>query len=132
MNPPRPTSVKNHSLQWLTEEASPIGVPLARVITQVQHGSPITLGLAHLAPGQTSRWWSFEETNQHRPDEAFLGARDETYYVVRGTLRLTWNEGVLEIGPGDAVHLPSGWHYRLENIGESDALIVYNLYPALV
>jgi mannose-6-phosphate isomerase-like protein (cupin superfamily) len=58
------------------------------------------------------------------------GPVDETYFVVRGRLRLTWDEGVLEIGPDDGVYLAPGWEYRLENVGDEPAFFIYSMAPA--
>jgi len=89
----------------------------------------LALGVAWLEPGQISRWWSFEQEDQKRPDESFQGWHHETYFVVRGRLKLSWNEGELDLAPNDAVYLAPGWHYRLENVGDDQAFFVYNVYP---
>lgn len=129
MEKPRPAVEHATQVPALEGERSPILIKLARVITKAQHGSEITLGVCWLEPGQVSRWWSFEEQDQGRPDESFQGPRHETYFIIRGRLRLTWTDGQLDLAPNDAVYLPPGWHYRLENVGGDEAFFVYNVYP---
>jgi mannose-6-phosphate isomerase-like protein (cupin superfamily) len=57
---------------------------------------------------------------------------DETYFVVRGRLRLTWDEGELESGPEDGVYLAPGWIYHLRNVGDEPAFVVYGMAPSPV
>jgi mannose-6-phosphate isomerase-like protein (cupin superfamily) len=63
------------------------------------------------------------------PGDHWYGPVDETYFVIRGHLELTWDEGVLELGPDDAVYLAPGWTYRLRNVGEEPAFFVYSMTP---
>ena len=125
----RPAVEHLSAIPVLKGNESPLRINLARVITKGKHGSELTLGVAWLEPGQVSRWWSFEQDDQKRPDESFQGWHHETYFVVRGRLKLSWNEGELDLAPNDAVYLAPGWHYRLENVGDDQAFFVYNVYP---
>jgi mannose-6-phosphate isomerase-like protein (cupin superfamily) len=126
---PRPAVESADSVPALEASQSPIGVKLARVITRTRHNSEITLGVCWVNPGEVTRWWSFEEEDQHRPDESFQGPKHETYFIVRGRLRLTWNEGAFDLKPNDAVYLAPGWHYQLQNIGDEPAFFVFNVWP---
>jgi len=59
----------------------------------------------------------------------WYGPVHETYFVIRGRLRLTWDEGVLELGPDDSVYLAPGWAYQLENVGDEPAFFTYGMTP---
>ncbi len=58
------------------------------------------------------------------------GPVEETYFCIRGRLKLTWDQGEIAFGPLDSVYLAPGWHYRLENVGADEAFLVYNMTPA--
>lgn len=53
----------------------------------------------------------------------------ESYYILSGRGRYTGDGETREVGPGDSTFTPSGHSHGLENIGESDlvlmALILY-------
>ncbi len=52
------------------------------------------------------------------------------FCLSRGRLMLSWDEGDIAFGPGDAVYLAPGWHYKLENTGNEPAFFVYHMYPS--
>ena len=81
-------------------------------------------------PGEKTNIWSFEKEDRMKPEDTHYGPVDETYFVIRGRLRLTWDEGELEIGPDDAVYLAPGWTYELENTGDEPAFFVYGMAPS--
>ncbi len=116
METPRPRVVPLDSAPVLPVGNPQSGVAFARLITKGEHGSEVTLGVHWLQPGAEHPAWSFER-NQ------------EIYFVVKGHLRLTWDEGVLDIGPNSAVFLPQGWRYIYRNISEEAAFFIYCMYP---
>jgi mannose-6-phosphate isomerase-like protein (cupin superfamily) len=62
-------------------------------------------------------------------DDHWYGPVDETYFIIRGRLRLTWDEGHFDVGPDDSVYLAPGWTYHLKNIGDEPAFFVYGMTP---
>jgi mannose-6-phosphate isomerase-like protein (cupin superfamily) len=127
---PRPQVIPIADVPVTPAEEAVTGVRIARVVTKERCGSNLLLGAAWMDPGESSIVWSSE------PDDArsegpghFYGPVDETYFIVRGTLRLHWDEGVLDLGPDDAVYLAPGWRYRLECIGDEPAFFVYGMTP---
>ena len=94
------------------------GVSLARIITNANHGSRLTFGVHWLEPGSEHPAWIFPE-------------REEVYFVISGRLQLTWEEGVIEVGPHDALFLPPGRHYQYKNIADEGAFFVYTIYPPI-
>ena len=81
-------------------------------------------------PGEETNLWSSCEENDAKEGEYWYGPVQETYFCIRGRLRLEWDEGVLEFGPMDSIYLAPGWHYRLRNIGDEQAFFVYSMYPS--
>ncbi|MFN8185765.1 MAG: cupin domain-containing protein [Gaiellales bacterium] len=104
-------------------------VRIARLITRERCGSGLLCGVAWLDPGEETNTWSSRATNDMGPDDHWYGAVDETYFIIRGTLRLTWDEGVLDLTPNDAVFLAPGWTYHLENVGDEPAFFTYSMTP---
>ena len=79
-------------------------------------------------PDEETNWWSSRgegDAADHR-----YGPVEETYFVIRGRLKLTWDEGEIEMSEMDSVYLAPGWRYRLSNIGDEPAFFVYNMTPA--
>lgn len=131
-NQPRPTRVRLADLEPVPADQAPTRVRINRIITREKHGSNLTQGVAWMDPGeQTNTWSSRVEFDPEDPEEAqhWYGPVDETYYIIRGRLRLTWDEGAFELGPDDTVYLAPGWTYHLENIGDEPAFFVYNMTP---
>ncbi|WP_336652641.1 MULTISPECIES: cupin domain-containing protein [unclassified Leucobacter] len=127
---PRPVHVKLAELSPIDAVSAPTKVRIKRVITRAEHQSELTQGVCWMDPGeQTNRWSSRERFDPAEADH-WYGPVDETYYVIRGHLRLTWDEGVFELGPDDTVYLAPGWTYHLENVGDEPAFFVYNMTPA--
>jgi mannose-6-phosphate isomerase-like protein (cupin superfamily) len=104
-------------------------VRIARLITRARCGSNLLLGACWMDPGERTNTWSSREVDDVGPGDHWYGPVDETYFVVRGRLRLTWDEGVLDLEPDDAVYLAPGWVYRLENVGDEPAFFVYSMTP---
>ena len=70
-------------------------------------------GLEWLDPGGESARW--------RADE-FM---HETYFLVSGSIRVTWDEGTVTMNSHDSLYLSPGQQYTAENIGPSQAVIVW-------
>jgi len=125
----RPQVVPLASVPPVPKEQAPTKVRIARLITRRRCGSNLVVGVAWLDPGDKTNHWSTEETDDSKADH-FYGPVEETYFVLQGRLRLTWNEGTLEFGANDAVYLAAGWRYQLENIGTERATLVYSFAPS--
>ena len=132
MEKPRPTVVPLDSVPVIPADEAPTKVRIARLVTRERCGSNLLLGACWMDPGEQTNVWSFEPDDRTAPGDKYYGPVDETYFVVRGRLRLSWDEGVLEIGPNDAVYLAPGWRYRLENVGDEPAFFVYGMAPSPV
>lgn len=104
-------------------------VRIARLVTRKRCGSNLLLGACWMDPGEETNTWSSREENDMSPGDHWYGPVDETYFIIRGCLRLTWDEGVLDLHPDDAVYLAPGWTYRLENVGDEPAFFVYSMTP---
>jgi mannose-6-phosphate isomerase-like protein (cupin superfamily) len=132
MDRPRPEVVPLDSVPVIPADQAPTKVRIARLVTRERCGSNLLLGACWMDPGEATNVWSFEEEDATDEGDKWYGPVDETYFVVRGRLRLTWDEGELEIGPSDAVYLAPGWSYRLENVGREPAFFVYGMAPSPV
>lgn len=132
MERPRPQVVPLESVPIIPAEEAPTKVRIARLVTRERCGSDLLLGACWMDPGETTNVWSFEDEDRTAAGDKYYGPVDETYFVLSGRLRLTWDEGELEIGPNDAVYLAPGWRYRLENVGDEAAFFVYGMAPSPV
>lgn len=127
---PRPVHVKLAELTPVDAAIAPTRVRINRVITREKHQSELTQGVCWMEPGEQTNRWSSREVFDPAEADHWYGPVDETYYIIRGQLRLTWDEGVFELGPDDTVYLAPGWTYHLENVGTEPAFFVYNMTPA--
>ena len=127
---PRPIHVKLSDVTPVDANAAPTKVRICRIITRAEHQSELTQGVCWMDPGEETNRWSSHETFDASQAEHWYGPVDETYYIIRGNLRLTWDEGVFDLGPDDTVYLAPGWTYHLQNVGEEQAFFVYNMTPA--
>ncbi len=50
--------------------------------------------------------------------------RSEHWFVVKGSGRVTLNDGLVELGPGEAVDIPQTTRHRMENVGSDDLVFV--------
>jgi mannose-6-phosphate isomerase-like protein (cupin superfamily) len=132
MDLPRPDVIPLESVPVIPADEAPTKVRIARLVTRGRHGSNLLLGACWMDPGEETNVWSFEEEDRTGEGDKYYGPVDETYFVVRGRLRLTWDEGELDIGPDDAVYLAPGWTYRLRNVGDEPAFFVYAMAPSPV
>ena len=104
-------------------------VRIARIVTRKRCGSNLLLGASWLDPGEETNWWSSRDENDVAEGDHWYGPVDETYFIIRGRLRLTWDEGHFDVGPDDSVYLAPGWTYHLKNIGDEPAFFVYGMTP---
>jgi len=126
---PRPMVVPLASVPPTPAGEAVTKVRIARLITRTRCGSNLLLGASWLDPGEVTNTWSSAVDDDAAPGDHWYGPVDETYFIIRGHLTLTWDEGELALGPEDAVYLAPGWHYRLENTGEEPAFFVYGMTP---
>jgi mannose-6-phosphate isomerase-like protein (cupin superfamily) len=81
---------------------------------------PLSIGysLAHalVAPGRATRPHRLKST--------------EVYYIVEGRGRMRVGEELADVGPGDAVVIPSGSVQSIENIGPGDLAFLCVVEPA--
>lgn len=115
---PRPMVVPLESVRPVPAEQAVTKVRIARLITKDRCGSSLLLGASWMDPGEETNTWSSREHDDTEPEDHWYGPVDETYFIIRGNLRLSWDEGVLDLSPNDAVYLAPGWTYRLKNTGE--------------
>ncbi len=119
MDRPEPRVVPMDSVLPIPKEAAPTKVKIARLVTRERCGSNLLLGVCWMDPGDETNVWSFEDTDTTGSGDHYYGPRDETYFVIRRQLELTWDKGVLRVGPHDAVFLAPGWRYKLRNVATS-------------
>ncbi len=132
MEKPRPAVVPLESVRVIPADEAPTKVRIARLITRERCGSNLLLGACWMDPGEETNVWSFEPEDTTDPGDKHYGPVDETYFVIRGRLRLTWDGGELDIGPDDGVYLAPGWRYHLKNVGDEPAFFVYGMAPSPV
>lgn len=113
-------------------EEAPTKVRIARLVTRQHCGSNLLMGVCWMEPGDETNVWSSEETNTTSEGEHYYGPVDETYFIIAGHLRLTWDKGELDLKPHDAVYLAPGWRYHLKNVGSEPAFFVYSMAPSPV
>ena len=104
-------------------------VRIARIVTRKRCGSNLLLGASWLDPGEETNWWSSRDDDDVAEGDHWYGPVDETYFIIRGRLRLSWDEGHFDVGPDDSVYLAPGWTYHLKNIGDEPAFFVYGMTP---
>ncbi|HMJ94455.1 MAG TPA: cupin domain-containing protein [Thermoleophilaceae bacterium] len=126
---PRPTVVPLSSVPVTPADSWPERLDVANMITRGEHGSEVLLGAAWMEPGQECNPWSFEDEDPQIDGMTFYGPTHETYFVLRGTLQLSWNGGSLEAGPDDAVYLAPGYRYALRCVGDEPAYFLWSMSP---
>jgi mannose-6-phosphate isomerase-like protein (cupin superfamily) len=126
----KPAVVSLDSVTPYEKDEAPTKVKVARLVTRERCGGNLLVGHCWMDPGDKTNVWSVHDEDDTTPDEHWYGPLEETYYVLTGKLRLTWDEGEFELGPDDAVYLAAGWRYQLENIGDDQARLIYGLYPS--
>lgn len=118
----------NKEVRVLAIEDAPAVMPLQctvngfrvrRVITKKQAGSEnLMLGISYIDPGCEGYKWTFED-------------KDEVYYIAKGKITLHYDRKEVHAEEGDAVFLPAGLEYQLDNAGTEPVMIVYVLSPPL-
>lgn len=126
----RPVHIPLAQVEPVPADEAPTKVRIRRIITRGEHGSNLTQGVCWMSPGEETNLWSSHENEDDVPADHWYGPVDETYYIVRGNLTLTWDDDVFELSPGDTVYLAPGWTYHLKNTGTEEAFFVYNMTPA--
>lgn len=126
---PRPAKVALDEVEWLDRESAPTRVRIKRLITRGRQGAELMQGVCIMEPGEETNLWSSREHDEGPVDHRY-GPVEETYFVVRGRLKLIWDEGEIAFGAMDSIYLAPGWRYRLVNVGDEQAFFVYNMYPA--
>ena len=126
---PKPMVIPLEDVPVIPAEQAVTKVRIARIVTRKRCGSNLLLGASWLDPGEETNWWSSRDANDMAEDDHWYGPVDETYFIIRGRLRLTWDEGHFDVGPDDSVYLAPGWTYHLKNIGDEPAFFVYGMTP---
>jgi mannose-6-phosphate isomerase-like protein (cupin superfamily) len=126
---PKPMVIPLEDVPVTPADQAVTKVRIARIVTRKRCGSNLLLGASWLDPGEETNWWSSREDNDMSDDDHWYGPVDETYFIIRGRLRLTWDEGHFDVGPDDSVYLAPGWTYHLKNIGDEPAFFVYGMTP---
>jgi mannose-6-phosphate isomerase-like protein (cupin superfamily) len=126
---PRPMVIPLEDVPVTPAEQAVTKVRIARIVTRKRCGSNLLLGASWLDPGEETNWWSSREDDDTAEGDHWYGPVDETYFIIRGRLRLTWDEGHFDVGPDDSVYLAPGWSYHLKNIGDEPAFFVYGMTP---
>ena len=126
---PKPMVIPLEDVPVIPAEQAVTRVRIARIVTRKRCGSNLLLGASWLDPGEETNWWSSRDANDMAEGDHWYGPVDETYFIIRGRLRLTWDEGHFDVGPDDSVYLAPGWTYHLKNIGDEPAFFVYGMTP---
>ena len=126
---PRPAKIALADVPITPAADAVTKVRIARLITRQRHGSNLLLGASWFDPGEETNWWSSRDDDDVAEGDHWYGPVDETYFIIRGRLRLTWDEGHFDVGPDDSVYLAPGWTYHLKNIGDEPAFFVYGMTP---
>jgi mannose-6-phosphate isomerase-like protein (cupin superfamily) len=126
---PRPMVIALEDVPVIPADEAVTRVRIARIVTRKRCGSNLLLGASWLDPGEETNTWSSRDENDMTEGDHWYGPVDETYFIIRGRLRLTWDEGHFDIGPDDSVYLAPGWTYHLKNIGDEPAFFVYGMTP---
>jgi mannose-6-phosphate isomerase-like protein (cupin superfamily) len=126
---PKPMVVPLDSVPPVSADQAVTKVRIARLVTRKRCGSNLLLGASWMDPGEETNTWSSRAEDDTAPGDHWYGPVEETYFIIKGRLRLTWDKGVLELSPNDAVFLAPGWTYHLKNVGDEPAFFVYSMTP---
>jgi mannose-6-phosphate isomerase-like protein (cupin superfamily) len=105
-------------------------VRIARTITRRRCGSELMQGVCWMDPGEQTNTWSSRAADDTAAGDHWYGPVEETYFIVRGDLRLRTDAGVFELHANDSVYLAPGHSYHLENTGTEPAFFVYSMTPS--
>jgi mannose-6-phosphate isomerase-like protein (cupin superfamily) len=126
---PKPMVIPLEDVPVIPAAQAVTKVRIARIVTRKRCGSNLLLGASWLDPGEETNWWSSRDDDDVAEGDHWYGPVDETYFIIRGRLRLSWDEGHFDVGPDDSVYLAPGWTYHLKNIGDEPAFFVYGMTP---
>jgi len=98
------------------------GFSAQRLVTKTRVGSEkLMVGVVDIEPNAEGYSWSYSEAE----------GNDEVYYVVKGKVRLHYDDRWVEAEEGDAIFLPAGWKYQLDNVQARPARLIYALTPPI-
>jgi enoyl-CoA hydratase len=126
-----PRAIPMTAVPLLQGETSPVSIRLSRMITKKNTGSRVMFGVAQMFPGERSLVFSFLDSDDTTQGEIYYGPVDEMFFVVRGRLRVEWDDMAVDAGPNETIYLPPGHKYRMVNPGDEEAFIVYALSPCV-
>lgn len=126
---PEPCVMALSSVPVTPADSWPENLDVANMVTRGEHGSEVLLGAAWMTPGQETNPWSFKDEDPRIAGMTHYGPTHETYFVLKGRLRLTWDGGELEAGANDAVYLAPGFNYGLRCVGEENAFFLWSMTP---
>jgi homogentisate 1,2-dioxygenase len=106
------------------------GGTVARLISSENSDPDFMLGVCWMEPGESTETFVFGDNSLAHEGDVYVGDVEEIYYCLAGRFKVVYEDGNLEFGPHDAVHLPRGWRYRLSCIGAEGGSFVYGLSPA--
>lgn len=102
----------------------------AYVAANTRRGGDIRVLLSPKTVGSTSGFMGqVTLTPGQYVSEHYHPYSEEFCYVVEGDLVLRVDGEPVVLGPGDAVMVPKNVRHRLENVGSTDALVVFHLSP---
>jgi quercetin dioxygenase-like cupin family protein len=98
------------------------GFKVKRLVTKRRVGSDkLMVGMVLIEPDCKGYGWGYSEQE----------GNDEVYYVLKGKVRLHYNGKYVEAKEGDAIFLPAGWQYQLDNMESNPAVLLYALTPPI-
>jgi mannose-6-phosphate isomerase-like protein (cupin superfamily) len=115
----KPTAVALDQVEVVPAGEAPTGTRIARLVTRAGTGSSVLVGVSWMDPGEASARWTVPP-----------GAEtEEVYYVIRGRIRVDWDDGQVEAGPDAAVYFPPGFSYQVTAVSPDPVFLAYTLYP---
>jgi mannose-6-phosphate isomerase-like protein (cupin superfamily) len=98
------------------------GYRARRLVTKEKVNSEkLMVGIVEIEPNAKGYRWSYTEAE----------GNDEVYYVLQGKVRLYYDDRSLDAEKGDAIFLPAGREYRLDNRLSRPARLIYALSPPI-
>jgi glyoxylate utilization-related uncharacterized protein len=99
------------------------GGRVTRLVTRAL-GADMLTGIFSLEPGAVAKF------ALGSPADAGCYLPQETYFVLAGELRVSWEGGELTAGRHDAIYFPPGGEYEVSACPPEIAQVVYTLIPA--
>jgi mannose-6-phosphate isomerase-like protein (cupin superfamily) len=115
--------VRTEDIMAVTPYQSEVkGYSARRLVTKKRMGSEkLMVGIVEIEPNAKGYRWSYSEAE----------GNDEVYYVLQGKIRLSYEERFIDARKGDAIFLPAGREYRLDNRQSRPARLIYALSPPI-